>query len=186
MEDQMLRFFKALADPNRLKILGLLAQEELSVEQLAEMLHLRPSTVSHHLARLAEAGLVSAQVSSYYNIYRLESKALEEKARQILSKETLPRLASDIDLDAYDKKVINDFTGADGRLIAIPAQRKKLEAVLRYLVRQFEPGVIYEEAQVNAILDRFHPDHATLRRELVGMRLLKRSSSGSQYWRPVG
>ncbi len=35
-------FFKALLDINHLKIIGLLAQDEFTVEQLAEMLNLRP------------------------------------------------------------------------------------------------------------------------------------------------
>ena len=44
----LLNFFKALSDANRLKIVGLLAQEDLSVEQIAEMLGIGSSTVSHH------------------------------------------------------------------------------------------------------------------------------------------
>ena len=79
MEEQiteLLAFFKALADANRLKIIGLLAQDEYPVEQIAEMLDLRPSTVSHHLSKLSKAGLVSARSESYYNIYRLETKAV--------------------------------------------------------------------------------------------------------------
>ena len=54
---ELLAFFKALADANRLKILGLLATEEMTVEQLAAVLDLRPSTISHHLARLSQVGL---------------------------------------------------------------------------------------------------------------------------------
>jgi len=69
--NELLSFFKALSDANRLKIVGLLARESLSVEQIAEMLSLRPSTVSHHLSILGEAGLVSARAESYYNIYQL-------------------------------------------------------------------------------------------------------------------
>ena len=49
---ELLEFFKALADANRLKIIGLLAQDEYTVEEMAEILTLRPSTVSHHLTRL--------------------------------------------------------------------------------------------------------------------------------------
>jgi len=45
---QLLAFFKALADENRLKIVGLLAQREFSVEELAETLSLGVSTTSHH------------------------------------------------------------------------------------------------------------------------------------------
>jgi DNA-binding transcriptional ArsR family regulator len=42
LTDELVQFFKALADANRLKILGLLAQQNLSVEQIAGMLDLRP------------------------------------------------------------------------------------------------------------------------------------------------
>jgi DNA-binding transcriptional ArsR family regulator len=76
---ELVTFFKALADSSRLKIVGLLAQRPYTVEQLAAMLDLRPSTVSHHLSRLTEAGLVSARAEGYYSVYQLEEKALEEK-----------------------------------------------------------------------------------------------------------
>jgi hypothetical protein len=56
-----LAFFKALADANRLKIVGSLAQGPRTVEQLAALLNLQSSTVSHRLARLSKAGLVNAQ-----------------------------------------------------------------------------------------------------------------------------
>jgi len=181
--EALVQVFKALADNNRIRILGLLSRESLSVEQLAAILGIRASTVSHHLSRLSEAGLVSAQASSYYNLYRLEPKALEAIARRLVAVETLPAVASDIDMDAYDRKVVSDFSLPDGRLKSIPAQRKKLEAVLRYLSQSFEPGVRYSEKQVNEILERYHPDTATLRRELVGARLLERQGGGGDYWR---
>ena len=180
--DELLMFFKAMADANRLKILGLLAQENLSVEQLAGLLNIRSSTVSHHLAILSEAGLVSARANSYYNIYQLEPKALESIAQHLLAKETLPTIAAEVDMDAYDRKILEDYSLPDGCLKSIPAQRKKLDVILRYLARSFEPGVHYSEKEVNAILTRYHQDTATLRRELVGMGLLKRSPSGAEYW----
>jgi len=183
LSSELLRFFKALADSNRLKILGLLAQESLSVEQLAEILHLSPSTVSHHLSKLSEAGLVSATARSYYNIYQLEQKNLENLAQRLLKLDTLPSMASGIDLDAYDRKVISDYLQPNGRLKTIPAQRKKLEAVLRYLIEQFEPGRKYTEHEVNEILARFHSDSASLRRELIDAQLLGRSKDGREYWR---
>ncbi len=89
--ESLLEFFKALADPNRLKIAGLLAGQPLTVEQLAEMLNLRPSTVSHHLSYLSHAGLVSACADSYYNVYSLETGNLEKMARQLLKARDLPR-----------------------------------------------------------------------------------------------
>ena len=179
---ELIDFFKALADANRLKILGLLAQDGYSVEQLAALLELRPSTVSHHLARLSEAGLVSARAESYYNVYSLEAGTLEAMAQRLLAEDTLPALAEGVDMQSYERKVIDDYTLPGGRLKTIPAQRKKLEVVLQHIVQDFEPGTHYSEAQVNAILSAYHDDTATLRRELVGYRLLKRNAG--EYWRP--
>jgi DNA-binding HxlR family transcriptional regulator len=181
-DEQLLSFFKAMADANRLKIVGLLAQQTYTVEQLAALLELRPSTISHHLMVLAEAGLVSARAESYYNVYRLEQTALELMAHGLLSRETLPAAAAQVDLDAYDRKVLRDLTLPDGKLKVIPAQRKKREVVLRHIVKAFETGVRYPEKQVVEILERFHKDTATLRRELVGYKMLQREAG--VYWKP--
>ncbi len=178
---ELLEFFKALADANRLKIVGLLSQKGYTVEQLAAMLELRPSTVSHHLSRLARASLVSARAEGYYSVYELETDALENMARRLLSREELPALAADIDLDAFDRKVVTDFSLPDGRLTTIPSQHKKLLPVLRHIVLDFKLGTRYGEKRVNTILSRYHDDTATLRRELVGARLLDREAG--KYWR---
>lgn len=180
--EALLTFFKALSDANRLKIVGLLAQDEYTVEQLAVLLELRPSTVSHHLSRLTGARLVSARAEGYYSVYRLEPQTLEEMARALLASEQLPEVAAEVDLDAYDRKVLQDFSNTDGSLKSIPAQHRKLQAVLRMLVESFEFGRRYPEKEVNRILARFHPDTARLRRELVGAGLLERERN--QYWRP--
>ena len=81
MSEELVTFFKALSDPNRLKIVGLLAQRAYSVEELAALLDLGAPTVSHHLSRLSKAGLVSAQAEGYYTVYRLDKAALESKSR---------------------------------------------------------------------------------------------------------
>jgi predicted transcriptional regulator len=183
--EEFLPFFKALADATRLKIIGILARQELSVEQLAEVLSLRPSTISHHLARLAEVGLVSARPYSYYNLYQLENGAMEYMARQLLQRDESGSFSAPVDMTAYDRKVIADYSDPDGRIKALPTQRKKLEAILRFVVRSFEPGLRYSEKQVNEILARFNEDTATLRRELVGYRMLSREGGGGEYWREI-
>jgi DNA-binding HxlR family transcriptional regulator len=176
-------FFKALSDASRLKIVGLLAQRPYSVEELAALLDLKPSTISHHLSRLAKAGLVTARAEGYYSIYQLDKEALEATTRHILSSNQITHAPLGVDLDAYDHKVLADYTRPDGSLKTIPAQQKKLEAVLRYVVKAFEPGKKYSERQVNLILSRFHEDTASLRRELVGYRLMQRQGGGGDYWR---
>jgi hypothetical protein len=184
-EEPLLVFFKALADANRLKIVGLLARQEYTVEQLAGMLGLGASTVSHHLSRLSEAGLVSATARSYYNYYHLETKKLEEMAQQLLAADGLSALAPDENQDAYTQKVMRDFLQADGRLKTIPAQRKKLLVVLEHIARDFEPGRRYSEKQVNEMLAHYHEDTASLRRELVGSKLMEREGGGGDYWRSM-
>ena len=181
--EELLAFFKALSDPNRLKIVALLAKEPLPVEGLAEMLGLSSSTVSHHLARLAEAGLVSARAEGYYSIYRLELEALNAMAQRLLAKETLPAVAADVDMDAYDRKVLNTYLSPDGRLLAFPTQEKKERVILRHIVQAFEPGRRYPEKEVNQILLRFNEDSATLRRRLVGLGFMQREGGGGAYWR---
>jgi len=183
MENELVDFYKALADTNRLKIVGLLANRAYSVEELAMLLHLKPSTVSHHLAKLAQIGFVSARTESYYNVYHLEEKSLEEKTRRLLSREDFKTAIEDVDLDTYDRKVVTDYTRKDGSLKTIPAQKKKLEAILRYVAKAFEPGKRYSEKQVNKILAGYHEDTASLRRELVGYKLMKREGGGGDYWK---
>jgi biotin operon repressor len=180
---ELVELFKALADANRLKIIGLLAQKPYSVEELAALLNLKASTVSHHLSKLSKAGLVSAKAEGYYSVYHLNEQALQATTQRIFSAEQAAEAIEDVDLDAYDRKVLADYSTPDGRLKTIPAQRKKLDAVLRYIVKSFEPGLRYPEKEVNDILARFHPDTATLRRELVGSKLLEREGGGGEYWR---
>lgn len=183
MSEELVTFFKALADSNRLKIVGLLAEKPYSVEELAELLKLKPSTVSHHLSRLAEAGLVQARSESYYNVYRLDQSVLQEKARTMFTQGELSNVAAEVDADAYDKKVIRDYTKRDGSLKTLPSQRKKLEAILRYVAQAFEVEKRYSEKQVNEILAGYHDDTATLRRELVGFGLMQREGGGGDYWK---
>ena len=102
-------------------------------------------------------------------------------ARRLLSKETLPSVAAEIVANAFDRKVIRDYLLSDGRFKTLPAQRKKLEAILRHILQALEPGQRYAEKEINEILGRFHEDTATLRREMIGYGLLKRESG--QYWR---
>ena len=180
--EELLGFFKALADSNRLKIVGLLAQDEYTVEQMAEMLNLSSSTVSHHLAKLSAAGLVSARSESYYNIYRLETGVLDDMSQKLLSREMMPAVAANVDIDAYDRKVLNTFCDEEGHIIGMPAQRKKFEVLLRHVAKAFEPGKRYTEKQVKEILSDYWFDTATFRRGLVEYKIMAREGGGGEYW----
>ncbi len=180
IEEQLLDFFRALAEPKRLKIVGILAQKPYSVEELAAMLDLKESTVSHHLGYLALAGLVSARAEGYYSIYQLETGALQRMAEQLLAKDTLPNIASDIDLDAYDAAVLRTFLDKSGHIKTLPSQEKKFRAILRYAAQLFEKKKHYSEKEINRILGRLHEDTASLRRGMIEFKLMRREHS--IYW----
>jgi ArsR family transcriptional regulator len=66
--------------------------------------------------------------------------------------------------------------------MSIPAQRKKRDVILRWLLERFEPGERIAETEVNARIQRSHWDSAWLRREMVMAGLLERDRG--IYWRP--
>jgi predicted transcriptional regulator len=179
-DERLLEFFRVMADEKRLQIVGLLARQSYSVEELATILNLSPATVSHHLARLVQAGLVAARADQHYHVYSLQLQALREMAQQILSQERLQETAEELDLDAYDRKIMRDYV-IDGRLKQIPMQHKKREVILRHLAAYFEPDRRYTEREVNDIIRTFFDDYATLRRELIDGRWMARDHE--IYWR---
>jgi len=181
--EELLNLLRALADANRLKIIGLLAKQPYTVEQLGALLGVGVSTVSHHLRRLSKAGLVSARADGYYSVYSLQMDVLSSMAKRLLHKEDLPELAADVDLDSFDRKVLATFTGPDGKIKEFPAQEKKFLVILRHVVQSFKPGVRYSEKRVNEILSRFSKDTAKLSRGLVDHHLMAREGGGGEYWR---
>jgi hypothetical protein len=82
------------------------------------------------------------------------------------------------------ERVLQNFFTADGQLHTIPSKHAKLLVVLDHLAQSFEPGRHYPEAEVNAILERAHPDYAALRRYLVENQFLTREAG--VYWRSGG
>ena len=62
-------------------------------------------------------------------------------------------------------------------------QDKKLLVILRYVRDHIEPGRDYSEKEVNAVIARFHPDTASLRRAMIDCGLMKREAAGGKYWR---
>jgi biotin operon repressor len=167
---------KALAHESRLRLLALIAEEPRSVQDIAALLGLRESTVSHHLTLLWDAGLVQMRKEGNVHWYALEPAALQRLGRSIASREALPPVEG-----ADDARTVANYLDADGRLKAFPASRKKRRAILVWLTRQIAEGRIYREAEINALIEKRHHDFETFRRELVGYRMLARKDGS--YWR---
>jgi DNA-binding transcriptional ArsR family regulator len=179
----LVEFFKVLGEPNRLRIVGFLAQREYTVEQLAAALGVGVSTASHHLARLARAGLVSARSESYYSLYSLQTGALSGMAKELLAQAQPARPASEQGLSGFDRKVLATFTTSDGWIKAFPMQERKFRVLLRHVLPAFSHGVRYTEKRVNEILSKYNDDTARLRRWLVDFGYMAREGGGGKYWR---
>ena len=157
--DPLSNLFKALADPARLRILGRLAERPHAGHELAEELALTPPTISHHMRKLVDAGLVDAAAEAQSRIYSLRTAAFRDLARpDSLDVEKAPATEDDAVIRAF-------FDGP--RLLRLPVARKKRVIVLLRLLELFEPQRDYPEREVNDLLRLAHEDVATLRRELV-------------------
>ena len=69
--------FKALGHPARLLILNLIRIKPRHGEELAAILGLNPATISHHLALLTAARLLTSRKDQYYQTYSFVSGAFE-------------------------------------------------------------------------------------------------------------
>jgi hypothetical protein len=177
--ETLLAFFKAMANESRLKIVGLLAARERSVQELATLLDLSEPTVSHHLQVLKQLAIVTVRAAGVVRWHALDPDALSGLNRTLLEPGTVSSLAPRGG-DA-DSRVLSTFVDAEGRIKSIPASRRKRYVILKWLVRKFEEGRRYPEAKINATIQLHHWDSATLRRELIGHRMMAREKS--VYWR---
>jgi hypothetical protein len=176
----LLAFFKVLGNESRLRIVGVLAQSETSVSDLATLVELKEPTVSHHLAKLTQIGLVSKRVDGNTHLYRLDSQRLEELSKKISTDEGMQAISTEVDESTYERKVLRAFTEGE-KLLQIPASRKKRRVILEWLLRDFEVDRRYPEKEVNELLLQHHWDSATLRREFIMNGLMARERG--IYWR---
>jgi hypothetical protein len=170
---------RALADPERLAIAGRLARSPASASTLAAELELPVARVRKHLNRLSASGV--ARLGQDRSTYRLDAETLRWAAEQVG-----PARGAGLALGAAsedEESVLRSFF-RDGRLVEIPAKESKRRIVLERIAVEFEPGVRYDEPTVNAIVGRFHADHAAIRRYLVDEGFLDRDHG--QYWRSGG
>lgn len=178
-ETEAIKLFKCLADKSRLQILKSLTIEDMDVERLAGRLGLTPATISFHLKKLSEAGAVRSYKRQYYTIYSLCRDVFMTRILDIISEQSDEAAIQDQRDADYRRRVIETFFEY-GKLKAIPAQRKKERIILEEIARSFEPGRIYTEREVNIIIADFHDDFCTIRRDMIGEKIMARENG--KYW----
>lgn len=173
MEEDAIKLFKCLADRSRLQILKSLVKEDMYVERLAQRLGLTPATISFHLKKLEEAKAVCSYKEQYYTMYSLKKEVFMTNMLDIISEESEVIDKQRIREKAYRERVLNSFFEY-GKLKSIPAQRKKQRICLEEIAKSFEKGKMYDESEVNTIIQSFHEDYCTIRREMICEHIMER------------
>ncbi|MDJ0341031.1 metalloregulator ArsR/SmtB family transcription factor [Streptomyces sp. H10-C2] len=89
---------RVLADPLRLQIVTLLAQETLCTTHLVEETGAKQTNLSNHLKVLREAGVVDTEPCGRYTYYRLRPEVIEALAGQFADLAQAARATADANL----------------------------------------------------------------------------------------
>lgn len=176
--NKIVEFHKALGDLTRIRIIALLQQGPLHGQAIAGKLGLKPPTITHHIAKLREVGLIKEQRDKNTIYFSLNTKILESSAKAILTVGTGGEASMEMEVTPEERAaIINNFFTKDGKLKTYPAQRKKKLVVLAHMVKGLEFGKVYPEKEINEYLKQFHEDYATLRRELIMCQYMYRENN---------
>jgi ArsR family transcriptional regulator len=96
----LVEIFKALSDPNRIRIIKMLEVRELCVCEITEVLQLAPSTVSKHLSILRSADLIIDHKKGRWVNY-----SLNRSTTNLYCKKLLPLLKQWV---PYDATILRD------------------------------------------------------------------------------
>lgn len=124
-----------LGDPTRVRLMALLAREELSVAELVFITGVPQSRVSTHLGRLREAGLVRDRREGTSSFYSLAGHGMPDATRKMLELVRLELRDATLDADAKRAE------------LAIKQRRAGLgwpEAVAGSMERHYSPGRTWE------------------------------------------
>jgi hypothetical protein len=176
--NKIVEFHKALGDLTRVRIIALLQQGPLNGQAIAGKLGLKPPTITHHVAKLREVGLIKERRDKNTIYFSLNTKILEMSAKGILTVGTGGDPNMEMSVNEGERSaIIKNFFTKDGKLKNYPAQRKKKLVVLAHMVKGLEFGKIYQEKDINEYLKQFHEDYATLRRELIMCQYMYRENN---------
>ena len=162
-----------LADADRRRVVAALVLGASTLDDVRSRTGLDTRAAVTALSRLVDAELV---IQADDRHWFLVEEAFREAA--IHAAPDQPDEHADVPPDTA--RVLRAFV-RDGHLLAIPVQYGKRRIILDLLAQEFEPGQRYRERQVNAMLRRWHPDTAALRRYLVDDGFLDREAG--EYWR---
>lgn len=175
MGNETLELFKVIADETRLRILRALYEKDCYVELLSERLNLSPATVSFHMKKMQQAGIVDARREQYYTVFTVRKNVFRHTLEDLILQKDGGDTTEALREEQYRRKVLKAFM-PDGVCRQMPAQLKKRIIIYREIFSHFEGGHTYPEKEVNEIISKIHEDYCTVRRGFVGMGWMQRSN----------
>ncbi len=187
----------ALTDDTRLRILELLMEKgEQRAQELIKLLEGSQGNVSRHLKQLVGAGFVrerrGGDANKHYEYDANGVQRLLFLLRQLLSvpnaESAGARRAADTRLQgarAAAPSTLHDFVDEHGRITRWSSKLKDQQVMLEYLAAKFTPERVYNEREVNELLQQWYldADYVLVRRSMVDAGLLSRTKDGARYWR---
>ena len=161
------RFYKGLSDQQ--------IQQEMQIGSI--------STIRNHRFSLKEK---ERQAKMFLTLMTLLRERENEKPRYIQPHETATMVddrykVTEDESEKLLKKYFPD--GLNGPLKTFVLKEKCKLVVLRHIAQRFELNRIYNEKEVNAILQEVYSDYVTIRRYLIEYGFMDRKPDCNAYWR---
>ena len=169
----LMQFFKAVGQPERLRMLGLMANKGYSVPELAKAMGLKETAVSSGIRLLSRAELIKKRMVSNTVVYQLNSAKLAEM-KDIIDGTVTP--------ETLEAQVMKQYIQGE-TLTTIPQEEEEREIILAWLVQKFDLEKRYTEEEVTDIVANHYRYPLTLRRILADNHFLMQT--GRHYWRPL-
>ena len=159
---------RVFADATRVRLLSLLAHEELTVAELSAITRLAQPRVSTHLAKLKEAGLVRDRRAGVSAYYRFDEDALDPAQRALwqsisngsddpLLRQDADRVADVLATRATDQNWADSVAGDMERHYS---PGRTWEALARSALPLLQPGDVLDVASGDGVLAELLAPHA--------------------------
>ncbi|HVY49502.1 MAG TPA: metalloregulator ArsR/SmtB family transcription factor [Minicystis sp.] len=132
--DATVELLSLLAEPTRVRLLALVALEELTVAELTAILETGQSRVSTHLGKLRDAGLVRDRRAGASTFYALNEGGMPEGARR----------AWELVRAEVDDAVLDGDRARCAKVLAARAKAGGLDALAGQMERHYTPGRTWE------------------------------------------
>lgn len=167
---------RIVANPIRLALLGRAAEGRVALDEVAATMDASKRKVVEAVGKLRAAGLIAPDLT-------LNRDVLRDIAASLPTAESAAAVITNGPWSSDEKNLLRRFFSGT-RLVEIPTSRKKRKLVLERLAQEFEPGLRYQERDVNFTLQLFYQDYAALRRYMVEEDIMTRADG--VYWRTGG